>query len=228
MNGMNDETNDAVDAVPSDEAPVDEAATPDEVRRTVEALLFASDTPLSTAKLVVLAGAPASRTVVEAIGALTNQYRDTGRAFTIVEVAGGYQLTTLPEFAGAVARLFKGKKKSRLTQAALETLAIVAYKQPISRMQIEAIRGVNCDAVIATLVERELLAVSGRSEALGRPFLYSTTKKFLEYLGLKDFRDLPSLEDLERRFALEGPVDRPLVPPPAEAREAPAPDGAGE
>lgn len=228
MNAMNDEANDGLGEIPNDEARVDETATPEELRRTVEALLFASDTPLSTAKLVVLAGAPSTRAIVEAIGILTNQYRETERAFTVVEVAGGYQLTTLPEFAAAVARLFKGKKKSRLTQAALETLAIVAYRQPISRAQIEAIRGVNCDAVIATLLERELLAVSGRSEAIGRPFLYSTTKKFLEYLGLKDFRDLPSLEDLERRFALDEPVEKPLVPPPAEAQSSPASGGAGE
>ena len=180
----------------------------------------------SVARLASLAGAASVRPVLAAIGALTALYRETGRSFAIVEIAGGYQVATLPEFAGVVAQLFKGKKKSRLTQPALETLAIVAYKQPISRMQIEAIRGVNCEGVLMTLIERELVAISGRGEGLGKPFLYSTTKTFLEYLGLKDFRDLPSIVELEKRFALEEPVEKPLVPPPAAAGEVP--DGAGE
>jgi segregation and condensation protein B len=197
------------------------------IERAVEALLFASDTPLPAPKLAALTGAPSARSVLEALGALTAHYRDTGRAFAIVEVAGGYQVATLPEFAPLVTQLFKGKRRSRLTQPALETLAIVAYRQPISRMQIEAIRGVNCEGVLLTLVERELVAIVGRAEGLGKPFLYATTKKFLEYLGLKDFRDLPSIEDLERRFDLGETVDRPLVPPPAPDADAAA-GGGGE
>ncbi len=189
--------------------------------RAVEALLFASDTPLSAARIAAITGAASGRPVIEALGSLSALYRETGRSFAIVEVAGGYQLATLPEFAAIVSQLFKGKKKARLTQPALETLAIIAYKQPISRMQIEAIRGVNCEGVLVTLAERELIAISGRGEGLGKPFLYSTTKTFLEYLGLKDFRDLPSIEDLEKRFALEELVEKPLVPPPAENAGAP-------
>jgi segregation and condensation protein B len=185
--------------------------------REIEALLFASDTPLSAAKLAALTGAASSRRVLSAIGALSSFYRDSGRSYTIVEVAGGYQLTTLPEFSGTVSRLFKGKKKAKLTQPALEALAIVAYKQPISRMQIEAIRGVSCEGVLATLMDRELISISGRGDGIGKPFLYSTTKKFLEYLGLKDFRDLPSFEELERRFAMDAATIKPLVPPPGSA-----------
>jgi segregation and condensation protein B len=183
--------------------------------REVEALLFASDTPLPAAKLAALTGAASTRRILEAIGALSRFYGESGRGFKIVEVAGGYQLATLPEFSGVVSRLFKGRKKAKLTVPALETLAIIAYKQPISRMQIEAIRGVNCDAVLATLIEREVIAISGRGEGVGKPYLYSTTKKFLEYLGLKDFGDLPTLDELERRFALEAEQPKPLVPPPA-------------
>jgi segregation and condensation protein B len=185
------------------------------LEREIEALLFASDTPLSAAKLASLTFAASSRSVMSAIGSLSASYRECKRSFTIVEVAGGYQLTTLPEFSGTVSRLFKGKKKAKLTGPALETLAIIAYKQPIGRMQIEAIRGVGCDGVLATLLERELISISGRGDGIGKPFLYSTTKKFLEYLGLKDFRDLPSFEELERRFAMETAA-RPLIPPPAE------------
>ena len=185
------------------------------IEREIEALLFASDTPLSAAKLAGLTGAASSRGVLSAIGSLSKFYRESNRSYTIVEVAGGYQLITLPEFSGVVSRLFKGKKKAKLTGPALETLAIVAYKQPISRMQIEAIRGVGCDGVLATLIERELISISGRGDGIGKPFLYSTTKKFLEYLGLKDFRDLPSFEELERRFAMDTAAAKPLVPAPA-------------
>jgi len=192
------------------------------LEREVEALLFASDTPLSAAKLAALTGAASSRRILSAIGSLSTFYRESRRSYTIVEVAGGYQLTTLPEFANTLSRLFRGKKKSKLTQPALETLAIVAYKQPISRMQIEAIRGVGCDGVLATLMERELISISGRGDGIGKPFLYSTTKKFLEYLGLKDFGELPSFEELERRFALDEATTKPLIPPPA---SAPGEDG---
>ncbi len=184
------------------------------LEREIEAILFASDTPLAAGKIAALTGAASARYVLTMISALTTFYRESNRSFAIVEVAGGYQLTTLPEFSGIVSRLFKGKKKAKLTQPALETLAIIAYKQPISRMQIEAIRGVNCEGVLATLMERELVSISGRGDGIGKPFLYSTTKKFLEYLGLKDFRDLPSLEDLERRLALDVAVEKPLVPAP--------------
>jgi segregation and condensation protein B len=204
---------------------IDQGADDRSLEREVEALLFASDVPLPAAKIAGLTGAPSSRRVLEAVGALSKFYAESARGFTIVEVAGGYQLTTLPEFAGVVSRLFKGRKKAKLTLPALETLAIVAYKQPISRMQIEAIRGVNCDGVLATLVERELVAISGRGEGVGKPYLYSTTKKFLEYLGLKDFGDLPSLDEIERRFALDAQSSKPLVPPPAawpNAADAPA------
>jgi len=185
------------------------------LEREVEALLFASDTPLSAAKLAALTGAASSRRILSAIGSLSTFYRDSRRSYMIVEVAGGYQLTTCPEFSNTLSRLFKGKKKSKLTQPALETLAIIAYKQPIGRMQIEAIRGVSCDGVIATLMERELISISGRGDGIGRPFLYSTTKKFLEYLGLRDFGELPSFEELERRFALDERTTKLLVPPPA-------------
>ena len=191
----------------------------------VEALLFASDTPLSAGKIAALLGNPPLRRVTEAVGALRRFYADSKRSFTIVEVAGGYQLTTLPEFSFVVSQLFRGKRKSKLTQAALETVAIIAYKQPISRMQIESIRGVNCDGVLATLLERELVSISGRGDGIGKPFLYSTTKKFLEYLGLKDFRDLPSLAELESKFAVAPAAEAapsPIAAPPEEKGAQPS------
>ncbi len=195
-----------------------------ELERRIEALLFASDTPLSAGKLAALTGVTQTKRITAAIDALRRFYEETKRSYTVVEVAGGHQLTTLPEFSFIVSQLFKGKKRSRLTQPALETIAIIAYKQPISRMQIEAIRGVNCEGVLATLIERELVSISGRGEGIGKPFLYSTTKKFLEYLGLKDFRDLPSLAELERRFAMEAAAEASAPPaadpPPPETGQS--------
>ncbi|HUV37425.1 MAG TPA: SMC-Scp complex subunit ScpB, partial [Patescibacteria group bacterium] len=105
------------------------------------------------------------------------------------------------------------------SKPALETLAIIAYKQPISRLDIEQIRGVNCDGVLSTLQDRELIEVSGRGEGIGKPFLYTTTKRFLEYLGLKDHRDLPSMEELERSLELTEQISRPLVPEATEEAE---------
>ena len=164
----------------------------------LEALLFASDTPLSVGRLSAITGESSAKAVKEAIRELEEFYRSCGRSFGIVEVAGGYQIATLPEYANTVSLLFKSRRKAKLSQASLETLAIVAYRQPIGRAEIEAIRGVNCDGVLATLSERELIVISGRGEGLGRPFLYSTTAKFLEYLGLKDIRDIPDMEELEK------------------------------
>jgi len=179
------------------------------LERSIEALLFASDTPLSLNRLMSITGASSTKEIKTALESIDEFYRKHRRSFEIVEVAGGFQITTLPEHADVVARLFKSRRKSRLSQPALETLAIIAYKQPISRMGIESIRGVNSEGVLSTLVERELIAISGRGEGLGRPFLYSTTRKFLEYLGLKDHKDLPDMEELEKSFpAAHMPVEQ--------------------
>lgn len=164
----------------------------------IEALLFASDAPISVGRLSSITGESSLKIIKETLDELEEFYRSYGRSFGIVEVAGGYQIATLPEYAATVSRLFTSRRKAKLSQAALETLAIVTYRQPISRTGVEAIRGVNCDGVLATLTERELIAISGRGEGLGRPFLYSTTGRFLEYLGLKDIRDIPAMEELEK------------------------------
>ncbi len=183
------------------------------LERAVEALLFASDTPLSVNRLMSITGAASTKEIKKALQSIDRFYREHRRSFEIVEVAGGYQITTLPEHSNVVAQLFKSRRKSRLSQPALETLAIIAYKQPVSRIDIETIRGVNSEGVLSTLVERELVAISGRGEGLGRPYLYSTTRKFLEYLGLKDHKDLPNMEELEKSFSAEHiPVEHIKLP----------------
>ena len=180
----------------------------------IEALLFASDAPISIGRLSAIIGEPSVKTIKGTVAELEEFYRSSNRSFGIVEVAGGFQIATLPEFASTVSLLFKSRRKARLSQAALETLAIVAYRQPISRVGVEAIRGVNCDGVLATLNDRELIVISGRGEGLGRPFLYSTTSRFLEYLGLKDIRDIPAMDELEKSLET---LD--LIPPPEHGEE---------
>ncbi len=188
---------------------------PGRLASEIEAVLFASDAPISISRLSAITGETSVKTIKETVAELEEFYRSCDRSFGIVEVAGGFQIATLPEYASTVSLLFKSRRKARLSQAALETLAIIAYRQPISRMGVEAIRGVNCDGVLSTLVDRELIVISGRGEGLGRPFLFSTTSRFLEYLGLKDIRDIPEMEELEK--SLES-ID--LIPPPESQEEA--------
>ncbi|NUO09671.1 MAG: SMC-Scp complex subunit ScpB [Candidatus Brocadia sp.] len=169
----------------------------EEIKIIVEALLFAAEEPVTLRKLAdIIEGANGAQTQ-EAIAQLKNDYDMQGRAFQIEEVAGGYQLFTRPEYYEWVAKLRKKTGETRLSQAALETLAIIAYKQPILRANLESIRGVQSGQIIRLLMEKDLVKVVGRDESLGHPLLYGTTKKFLEYFGLKDIKDLPKIEELE-------------------------------
>jgi segregation and condensation protein B len=163
----------------------------------IEALLFATDQPLAMSRLCEVLEGHERQEVQAALAALAETYADPGRAIHLVQVAGGWQLSTKPEFASVVRRLFTGKRRVRLTKAALETLAIIAYKQPTTRPEVDAIRGVASGGVIETLLERNLIRIAGRSEGVGRPLLYATTPEFLQYLGLNRLDDLPSLEELE-------------------------------
>ena len=165
----------------------------------IEALLFASDQPLSLARLTDLLPGADRAEVEAALDALQQSCAE--RAFQPVQVAGGWQLATRPEYAEIVRRLFTGKRRVRLTKAALESLAIIAYKQPTTRPEIDAIRGVASGGVIETLLERNLVRIAGRSEGVGRPLLYATTDEFLQHLGLNRLADLPSLAELERMLA---------------------------
>jgi segregation and condensation protein B len=167
----------------------------------IEALLFASDQPLPLGRLCeVLDGA--SRAEVEAgLTALQELYAEPERGLCLTAVAGGWQLATKPDLAPMVRRLFTGKRRVRLTKAALESLAIIAYKQPTTRPEIDAIRGVASGGVLETLLERNLVRIAGRSEGVGRPLLYATTPEFLQYLGLNRVQDLPSLAELEAMLA---------------------------
>jgi segregation and condensation protein B len=166
------------------------------VKREIEALLFATDAPLSSGRLRALFSDVEAKEITSAIEELQEDYTAAGFAFTIVEFGGGYQIATRPEYAPLVERLFKGRRYARLSRAGLEVLAIVAYRQPITRLEIDEIRGVQSSGAIATLSERNLLTVVGRSEAVGHPLLYGTTREFLSHLGLKALGQLPDLPNV--------------------------------
>ncbi|MFQ5599332.1 MAG: SMC-Scp complex subunit ScpB [Candidatus Krumholzibacteriia bacterium] len=163
----------------------------------LEALLFASDQPLTLGRLDELLPDADRQEIQLAVEALEKEYESTPRGFHVARVAGGFQLMTKPQLSDVVRRLFVGKRRVRLTKAALEALAIIAYKQPTTRPEIDAIRGVSSGGVVETLLERSLIRIAGRAEGVGRPLLYATTPEFLQYLGLNRLKDLPSLEELE-------------------------------
>ncbi len=167
----------------------------------IEAAIFTSDRALSAGKLAEALGLAAGKLVIDGIDRLNRVYADTGRAFRIEAVAGGYRVLTLPEHADVLAALHKTKGQSKLSAAALETLAIVAYKQPVLRAELESIRGVACGETLRSLLERHLIKIVGRAEEIGRPMLYGTTKHFLELFGLATLKDLPKVEDLQPRVA---------------------------
>lgn len=170
----------------------------DRIRRlstTVEALLFVAGEPLATKELA--RALEATEVEVEAaVEELQKRLDDVGSALQIVAIAGGYQLCTRPQHAETIARLLH-RESAKLSRAALETLAIIAYRQPITQPEIEAVRGVSCSSVLRTLVDRSLVAEAGRKQAPGRPILYATTPSFLHYFGLKDLSELPPLEKPE-------------------------------
>jgi len=167
------------------------------LKAELEALLFATDQPLSIARLQEMVPRSDKEAIQTALDELENDYLDPARAFRLLRIAGGFQLGTKQEYADVVRRLFVGKRRVRLTKAALEALAIIAYKQPTTRPEIDAIRGVASGGVLETLLERNLVRIAGRAEGVGRPLLYATTGEFLQYLGLNRLRDLPNLEELE-------------------------------
>ncbi len=173
----------------------------------VEAILFAADKPLPPAKIAEVAELDGVRTVRRIVEALNGRYEGAGCAFRIVEVAGGYQMQSLPRYGEVLARLYKTRREARLSQAALETLAIIAYRQPVLRADVEAIRGVACGEVIRGLMEKNLVRIVGRAEEIGRPMLYGTTRHFMEVFGLGSLDDLPKVEEL--RQPIEAPAPQP-------------------
>jgi segregation and condensation protein B len=181
------------------ESPHDEEAGADasvgRLPAVLESLLFAAGAPVPLGRLVDALDGPGRGEVVRALEELARRYEADGRGLRLVQVAGGYQLRTPAEHGPWVRRLLR-ERPPRLSRPMLETLAIVAYRQPCTRIEIEAIRGVDADAVLSTLTERRLVRIVGRKEAPGRPLLYATTREFLEVFSLPDLSALPTLREL--------------------------------
>lgn len=177
----------------------DESSADDVNLAILEALLFGTHHPLTAGRLGELMELDSTKPVRKAIKALNAQYESSGRSFRVEQVAGGYQLLTLPEYGEHLKKLHQREVDAKLTKAALETLAIIAYKQPILRADIEAIRGVACGETVRSLMEKHLVKIAGRAEEPGRPILYGTTKRFLELFGLNSLKDLPSSDGMPPR-----------------------------
>jgi len=192
----------------------------------VEAILFASDSPVPASRIAQAAGLPGQKAVKQAVETLNARYERTGSSFRVEAIAGGYQMLTLPEYHEVLSQLVQSRKDTHLTKPALETLAIVAYRQPILRADIEAIRGVACGEVLRGLIEKQLVKIVGRAEVLGRPMLYGTTKHFLELFGLSGLEELPRAEELREAFT-QKPEQAPQTQLPEEG-PAPSPEQPAE
>ena len=176
-----------------------------DLRATIEALIFAAPEPLTRKALGRILDDEPAEHVDEALGALCAEWAERPGGLQLVEVAGGYQIVTRPELHERVRRLFHEHSAQRLSVQALETLAVIAYRQPVTGPEIAEIRGVNTSGVIGTLVDRRLVKVVGRKAVIGRPFLYATTREFLDRFGLKDLTDLPKVEDMAEALGMEVP-----------------------
>ena len=169
----------------------------DQLKQALEAVLFTCDDPLPLSKLKDIVPDVKPDEIKQALAQLKAEYDATGRSFTLEEIAGGYQLLTRPQYADIIGKLRKAKADRKLSAAALETLAIIAYKQPIKRVDIEAIRGAASGELVRALMERNLVKIAGREDVPGAPLQYGTTKEFLDTFGLKALEDLPRPEEVK-------------------------------
>ena len=195
-----------------------------ELKAILEALIFASPEPLTPKAIFKLLATEPKEEIQAALALLKQEYERPG-GLQLVEVAGGYQIVTRPDLHDWVRRLFNERTTQKLTVQALETLAVIAYRQPITAAEITEVRGVNTSGVLNTLLERHLIKIVGRKQVVGRPFLYATTKEFLIRFGLNDLTDLPKVEDMAEALGLDAPIlveqtprdeDLPLAEPEEE------------
>jgi segregation and condensation protein B len=170
----------------------------DNIKAAIEALLFTSNGPLAVERIKKVLDGLDAETIRKIIEELKKEYEQANRGIRITEIAGGFQMVTSSSFAPFLKKLYKERRIERLSKPALETLAIIAYKQPVTRLDIETLRNVNIDGVMQTLLDKDLIRIAGRKKAPGRPFVFATTKQFLEYFGLKSLEDLPKMEDFSQ------------------------------
>jgi segregation and condensation protein B len=207
---VNDEAVEAAKAIESaEEMPKRPAA---ELKAILEALIFASPEPLTPKAMYKLLDAERKEDIHAALHELAREYERPG-GLQLVEVAGGFQIVTRPDLHEWVRRLFNERASQKLSVAGLETLAVIAYRQPVTALEITEIRGVNTSGVLNTLLERHLIKIVGRKQVVGRPFMYATTKEFLIRFGLNDLNDLPKVEDMSEALGLEAPLLVERTPP---------------
>ncbi len=204
-----------------------------ELKSILEALIFASPDPLTPKAMFKLLDAEPKEDVEAALAALKQEYEDRPGGLELVEVAGGFQIVTRSDLHEWVRRLFHERTTQKLTVQALETLAVIAYREPITAAEITDVRGVNTSGVLNTLLERHLIKIVGRKQVVGRPFMYATTKEFLIRFGLNDLADLPKVEDMAEALGLDAPILVEQAPteemlPLDEPDEEAEPDGPGE
>jgi segregation and condensation protein B len=180
---------------------------PEILRQVVESLIFASDIPITAKQIKGYVQDASVAEIKKIIDELNLEYSKSNRAFHIMRLAGGYQMVTREAYSQWVSKLFQRRRKQKLSQPALETLSVIAYKQPVSKSEMDAIRGVNCDGVLRTLLERKLITISGRAEGPGRPLLYKTTAEFLRYFGVDTLSDLPKPREIEELVKEENSPD---------------------
>jgi len=185
-----------------------------QIKSVIEALLFINDKPLVLDQVKEVLEGLDTNVIRDLLLQLKSEYEQRNSGLRIVEVAGGYQMITSEDIAPYIKKFYKLRHKEKLSGPSLETLAVIAYKQPVTRLEIESIRGVNVDGVINTLLEKGLIRIAGRKDVLGRPFVYGTTRQFLEYFGLKSLDDLPKMEDFSSlpQAAADGPNDAQILP----------------
>lgn len=200
-----------------------EELDPHQAKLVMEALLFAATKPLTVAEIRKAVKSLTPSEITKIIREIQEDFRQNPRSFELIEVAGGFEFATKKEFAPWLMRIELQRKARQVTQSALETLAILAYKQPATRAEIEELRGVDVSGVLNTLVERDLIRIVGRKEVPGRPFLYGTAEKFLEHFGLKSLQELPNIHEIKslvessvKREELLGTTQRVNVEPPTD------------
>lgn len=200
----------AASAEPADAMPAEQLLPTDDIKKIIENLLFITDRPLKPTRIAEVIGTIHAKQALTLIQELAAEYEQTGRAIRILEIGGGFQMVTKPEYGRWVRRLYNEKMTTRLSNAALETLAIIAYKQPVTRAEMEMIRGVDVAAPLEKLLERGLVRVMGKRDTIGRPMVYGTTDEFLRLFGLNKISELPDLQVFAAKQLQEKQEDLPF------------------
>lgn len=195
---MEEDLAEVLKSAPSFVTPSSDNGTKDlSPKRVLEALLFASGKPMTMGEIRKIVPQATAKQLEAFIQELKEEYNGEGRSFELIEIAGGYEIATRKEYSSWLGRLELERKNRQASRSALETLAILAYKQPVTRAEIEELRGVDISGVLSTLLERGYIKIVGKKEVAGRPFLYGTTEKFLEHFGLKSVKDLPPIGEIK-------------------------------